>query len=113
MVLTRDGLDRLIEVLTERGYHVIGPTVRDGAIVLDQRNSTDALPWGWGADVGPGRYQLWRRTDGAAFANSAGPVSGSESGATTARQQQTATHRRACHERTTDKAGRRRLRRLI
>lgn len=74
-VLTREGLDRLVEVLIERGYRVIGPTVRDGAIVLDELGSADGLPFGWGVEVGPGQYRLWRRADGAAFRNSAGPQS--------------------------------------
>jgi ferredoxin len=74
-VPTRDRLDRLIEVLIRNGYRVIGPTVRDDAIVLDELDSTEALPFGWGVEVGPGQYQLWRRADGAAFRNSAGPQS--------------------------------------
>jgi ferredoxin len=68
-------LDRLVDVLIERGYQVIGPTVRDNAIVLSVLESADDLPNGWGVDVGPGRYRLRRREDGAVFAHSAGPQS--------------------------------------
>ncbi|HET9138130.1 4Fe-4S dicluster domain-containing protein [Actinophytocola sp.] len=73
--LARDGLDRLVEVLRERGYRVVGPTVRDGAIVLDELSSARELPAGWGVEVGPGHYRLRRRADDAVFAHSAGPQS--------------------------------------
>src|SRR6184192_3746493 len=36
VIFGREGLDRLVEVLIADGYHVIGPTVRDSAIVLDR-----------------------------------------------------------------------------
>ncbi|MFD8637723.1 4Fe-4S ferredoxin, partial [Streptomyces sp. NPDC059656] len=74
-VLDRDGLDALVRVLKRRGRTVIGPTVRDGAIVLDELDSADALPYGWGVELEAGRYRLRRREDGAAFAHSAGPQS--------------------------------------
>ena len=68
-------LDSLIEVLAGRGYRVVGPTVRDNAIVLDELESAADLPWGWGVDVAPGQYRLRRRDDQAAFGHSAGPQS--------------------------------------
>ncbi|MFD6912280.1 4Fe-4S dicluster domain-containing protein [Streptomyces virginiae] len=74
-VLDRDGLAALVRVLKARGRTVIGPTVRDGAIVLDELDSADALPYGWGVELEAGRYRLRRREDGAAFAHSAGPQS--------------------------------------
>ncbi|GAA2633863.1 MULTISPECIES: 4Fe-4S dicluster domain-containing protein [Streptomyces] len=74
-VLDRDGLDALVRVLKRRGRTVIGPTVRDGAIVLAELDSADALPYGWGVELEAGRYRLRRREDGAAFAHSAGPQS--------------------------------------
>ncbi|GAA4659406.1 MULTISPECIES: 4Fe-4S dicluster domain-containing protein [Amycolatopsis] len=75
VVLDLDGLDRLIRVLGERGYQVIGPTVRDDAIVLAEVDSVRCLPAGWGVDAAPGRYALRRREDGALFGHSAGPQS--------------------------------------
>ena len=74
MLETR-GLQRLIEVLTERGYRVVGPTLRDNAIVLAELDSADDLPRGWGVETAPGRYRLRRRSDDAAFGHSAGPQS--------------------------------------
>ncbi|MFF4550112.1 4Fe-4S dicluster domain-containing protein [Streptomyces sp. NPDC001435] len=74
-VLDRDGLDALVAALAAQGRTVVGPTVRDGAIVLAELDSADLLPFGWGVELDPGRYRLVRRRDGAAFAHSAGPQS--------------------------------------
>ncbi|MCH5671999.1 4Fe-4S dicluster domain-containing protein [Streptomyces gilvus] len=74
-VLDRDGLDALVTALVGQGRTVVGPTVRDGAIVLAELASADALPFGWGVELEAGRYRLVRREDGAAFAHSAGPQS--------------------------------------
>ncbi|MEU5097906.1 4Fe-4S dicluster domain-containing protein [Streptomyces sp. NPDC020996] len=74
-VLDRDGLGALVAALVARGRTVVGPTVRDGAIVLAELTSADALPYGWGVELEAGHYRLVRRADGAAFANSAGPQS--------------------------------------
>ncbi len=63
VVLDRPGLDRLVEALRAAGYRVVGPTVRDGAIVLDELASAASLPAGWTADAEPGRYRLRRRGD--------------------------------------------------
>ncbi|MGW7409957.1 4Fe-4S dicluster domain-containing protein [Streptomyces sp. NPDC054833] len=74
-VLDRDGLTALVAALLTQGRTVVGPTVRDGAIVLAELTSADALPFGWGVELEAGRYRLVRREGGAAFANSAGPHS--------------------------------------
>ena len=54
VIFGREGLDRLVEVLIADGYQVIGPTVRDSAIVLDKLDSAAGLPAGWGVDTGSG-----------------------------------------------------------
>ncbi|NCL77919.1 4Fe-4S dicluster domain-containing protein [Rhodococcus sp. YH1] len=74
-ILSRAHLDRLIEVLQAEGYRVVGPTVRDDAIVLDELGSGRELPDGWGVSTAPGRYRLRRRDDTAVFGHSAGPQS--------------------------------------
>jgi len=66
---------QLIEALANRGYQVIGPTLRDGAIVYDRLRSADELPAGWADEQGPGRYRLKRREDGALFGYALGPTS--------------------------------------
>jgi Fe-S-cluster-containing hydrogenase component 2 len=53
----------------------VGPTVRDGAIVLAELTSASKLPYGWGVAVEAGTYRLRRRADRAAFGHSAGPQS--------------------------------------
>ncbi|MFH8616347.1 4Fe-4S dicluster domain-containing protein [Streptomyces sp. NPDC017979] len=75
VVLDRTGLGALVDVLRARGRVVVGPTVRDGAIVLAELDGADALPFGWGVELEAGHYRLVRRADGAAFAHSAGPQS--------------------------------------
>jgi ferredoxin len=68
-------LEALFASLDEAGYRVIGPTVRDGAIVLDELAVVGDLPFGWGVQLEPGGYRLRRRDDTAAFGHSAGPGS--------------------------------------
>ncbi len=70
-----EGLQRLIEVLADRGYRVVGPTLRDNAIVLAELDSADDLPRGWGVDTAPGQYRVRARDDAAAFGHSSGPQS--------------------------------------
>jgi len=68
-------LPRLFDALREQGYTVVGPTVRDGAIVVAELESAAELPYGVGVDTGAGRYRLRDRGDRAAFGHSAGPQS--------------------------------------
>jgi hypothetical protein len=75
MPVMLSSLEPLVVTLRDDGYRVIGPTVRDDAIVLTEIESAAALPYGWGVTLEPGGYRLRRRDDGAAFANSAGPQS--------------------------------------
>ncbi|HEX6869167.1 MAG TPA: 4Fe-4S dicluster domain-containing protein [Candidatus Limnocylindrales bacterium] len=68
-------LDRLLDALREDGRTIIGPTVRDEAIVLDEILDAGDLPAGWGAEAGPGRYRLRQRTDRRRFDHAVGPMS--------------------------------------
>jgi sulfhydrogenase subunit beta (sulfur reductase) len=68
-------LEQLIRVLTKRGYQVVGPTVRDGAIVYDRLTSVEDLPTGWTDEQDGGKYRLKRRQDRAAFGYTVGPHS--------------------------------------
>ena len=74
-VLTRDGLDELIETLAADGYRVYGPTVRDGAIVYDDIAGVADLPAGWTDEQDAGSYRLKRRDDDALFGYVVGPHS--------------------------------------
>jgi ferredoxin len=75
LLLEAADLDRLHGALRDAGYRVIGPTVRDGAIVLAELGSAADLPFGWGVSLEPGGYRIRPRDDTAAFGHSAGPQS--------------------------------------
>jgi ferredoxin len=75
LLLEAADLGRLYAALRDAGYRVIGPTVRDEAIILDELGSADDLPFGWGVSLQPGGYRIRRRDDSAAFGHSAGPQS--------------------------------------
>jgi len=74
-VLDATRLGNLIEALSRRGCQVIGPTVRDGAIVFDHIESAEELPAGWTDEQAPGHYRLKRREDHAVFGYAVGPQS--------------------------------------
>ncbi|HEX2358500.1 MAG TPA: 4Fe-4S dicluster domain-containing protein [Solirubrobacterales bacterium] len=74
-VISRAGLDRLLASLTRRGFEVIGPTVRDRAIVYEEIASTADLPQGWTDEQEGGTYRLRRREDEALFGFNNGPNS--------------------------------------
>ena len=73
--IDRAGLDALLAALRERGYELVGPTVRDGAIVYDEIASTADLPAGWTDEQDGGSYRLARRDDEALFGYAVGPHS--------------------------------------
>ncbi len=74
-ILQVNQLDKLIEAVSRQGYEILGPTVRDGAIVYDRLESASELPAGWTDEQAPGRYRLKRRDDQAVFGYSVGPQS--------------------------------------
>ncbi len=74
-VIEPAGLGTLWDALYRRGYTVVGPTVRDGAIVYGELASPAELPAGWTDHQEGGSYRLKRRTDGALFGYAVGPHS--------------------------------------
>jgi ferredoxin len=74
-VLTIDGVAALLEALRARGYRVIGPRIRDQAIVYDDIASLADLPCGWTDEQDGGHYRLIRRDDDALFGYAVGPHS--------------------------------------
>jgi ferredoxin len=66
-------IDALIQALLRRGYEVVGPTIRDGAIVYDHVVSAADLPKGWTDEQNGGKYRLKRRGDEALFGYNVGP----------------------------------------
>jgi ferredoxin len=75
VMVSLDGLRALIEALARLGYQVLGPTVRDGAIVYDEVARLADLPAGWTDRQEAGRYRLERRADDALFGYAVGPQS--------------------------------------
>jgi len=75
VVLAASELGKLIAVLVRKGFAVIGPTARDGAIVYDAIESEQELPRGWTDEQAPGHYRLKRRDDDALFGYVVGPQS--------------------------------------
>jgi hypothetical protein len=74
-ILDLSTLDALFGVLRARGYNLIAPRFRDGAIVYDEVSSVSDLPRGWTDDQGPAVYSVKRRDDDALFGYVVGPYS--------------------------------------
>ncbi|MBC8285599.1 MAG: sulfite reductase subunit A, partial [Nitrospinae bacterium] len=73
MIIDREGLDQLIKVLNGKGFQVMGPSVRDEAIVYESLQSIQDLPEGGTDEQGGGTYRLKGRTDKALFGEGVGP----------------------------------------
>jgi sulfhydrogenase subunit beta (sulfur reductase) len=74
-VIDPDALDVLVLGLQRRGYRVLGPKVREGAIVYADLTSAAELPIGVTDEQSPGRYRLGQRDDEARFGYAVGPHS--------------------------------------
>ncbi len=74
-LLTVDGLSALLDALRADGFQLVGPTVRDGAIVQSEISGVGDLPAGWTEEQDAGTYRLKKRDDGALFGFSSGPHS--------------------------------------
>jgi len=74
-VLDRKDFPSLFKALNRAGYDIIGPTVREGAIVYDRISKVEELPIGWTDRQGGGKYRLERRSDEALFGYNVGPFS--------------------------------------
>ncbi len=75
VVVDRDHLQDLFVTLTSKGYQVVGPTIRDHAIVYDTLSSVADLPIGYTDEQDGGMYRLKKRTDHAVFGYVVGPHS--------------------------------------
>jgi sulfhydrogenase subunit beta (sulfur reductase) len=75
VVIERCHFDDLLHAIEESGYRVIGPTVRDGAIIYDNIHTSSDLPVGWTDLQEGGSYRLEPRGDAALFGYTVGPHS--------------------------------------
>jgi ferredoxin len=75
-VIDRESLDALLGALSGRGYKLIGPTVRQRAVVYDEIATSADLPVGATDEQDGGVYRLSQRADDPRlFAHNVGPTS--------------------------------------
>ena len=74
-MIARADLDDLLGAIARRGFRLIGPTLRDGAIIYDDIASAADLPAGWTDEQDGGHYRVHRRDDEALFGYAVGPQS--------------------------------------
>jgi sulfhydrogenase subunit beta (sulfur reductase) len=74
-LLQRGDFALLLSALRSEGYRVVGPTVRDEAIVYGEIHEETDLPIGWTDRQEAGQYRLVRRADAALFGYNVGPHS--------------------------------------
>lgn len=74
-ILERSELGQLVDTLKHRGYKVVGPVIRDSAIIYDELSTADDLPIGWTDEQNNGSYRLKLRDDAAVFGWTVGPQS--------------------------------------
>jgi ferredoxin len=74
-MIARTDLDELLGAIARRGFRLIGPTLRDGAIIYDDITSAADLPAGWTDEQDGGHYRVHRRDDEALFGYAVGPQS--------------------------------------
>lgn len=65
----------LLQSLSDQGYRVIGPSIREQAIVYDTLHTVDDLPIGYTDEQEGGFYRLKKRQDAALFGYTVGPHS--------------------------------------
>ena len=75
VVFPAGALDQLLDAIRRRGFRLVGPVVKDGAICYDDIGSAADLPAGWTDEQDAGRYRLRRRDDAALFGYAVGPHS--------------------------------------
>lgn len=71
--LARDQLQRLLDLLRDDGYRVIGPSVHDGAIQYRDLQHASQLPSAVTDDQAPGHYRLSKVDSSRCFAWANGP----------------------------------------
>jgi len=75
VVFDPESLQAVFNALVSRGYKIVGPALRDGAIVYDELASARDLPVGWTDRQDGGAYRLEKREDQALFGYNVGPHS--------------------------------------
>jgi ferredoxin len=73
--LERGGLQQLLDALASRGFRILGPVVRDGALAHEEVRRVDELAVGWRDSQAPGRYRLEQTGEETVFGVVHGPGS--------------------------------------
>jgi sulfhydrogenase subunit beta (sulfur reductase) len=74
-LLAAEGLGALLAELARRGYDLVGPQIRDGAVVFDRIDGVADLPRGVVDEQGPGSYRLTEGAGPTLFGATCGPES--------------------------------------
>lgn len=75
VVIEREGIQQLLDILNGEGYQTVGPIIRDKAIVYDQVRSISDLPVGWLDFQDAGTYRLEKTDTETLFGYALGPQS--------------------------------------
>ncbi len=75
LIIKRSDFDSLINALKARSYAVLGPTVRDNAVVYDEVRSAADFPVGWTDEQEHSQYRLKKSSVASLFGFSVGPHS--------------------------------------
>ena len=73
--LPKARLQELIDLLWQKGFHVLGPVPRNGGVVFDELRHVADMPVGMREEQQPGRYRLMPGVDGEVFGVVNGPGS--------------------------------------
>ncbi|MBU0984276.1 MAG: 4Fe-4S dicluster domain-containing protein [candidate division Zixibacteria bacterium] len=74
-VLSMANLQSLLDMLSDQGHEILGPTVRDGAVTCDHLHSIQDLPIGLYEVQSGGHYRLKGTGSGSLFSYTTGPQS--------------------------------------
>jgi sulfhydrogenase subunit beta (sulfur reductase) len=75
VVFESNALNQLLDTIKRRGFRLVGPMIRDGAICYDDLSSAEDLPEGWTDEQDAAHYRLKKRDDDALFGYNVGPHS--------------------------------------
>jgi sulfhydrogenase subunit beta (sulfur reductase) len=75
VAISKPSLQQVLDNLRAAGFSLVGPTVRDGAILLDEISRLDDLPVGWTDEQEPGGYRLKKAREAQYFGYGVGPHS--------------------------------------
>jgi len=67
IIVERQEIGQLLDVLRKKGYQTLGPVIRDNTIVIDELSSVTDLPVGWTDEQEGGKYRIKRRDDQSLF----------------------------------------------